>query len=62
MKKQLFTITMYFTIVFGMSPFGEKIVEDDSQLRLKVATAKRISVPPVIDGVLDDSVGVKQLF
>jgi hypothetical protein len=62
MKKQLFTITMYFTIVFGMSPFGEKIVEDDSQLRLKVATAKRISVPPVIDGVLDDSVWSKAII
>ena len=34
---------------------GEKIVVDDTQLRYKVATAERISTPPIIDGILDDS-------
>ena len=44
-----------------MSFLGEKIVEDDTELRLKVATAQRTSSPPVIDGILDDSVWNKAI-
>ena len=44
-----------------MSFLGKKIVEDDTQLRLKVATAQRTSAPPVIDGILDDSVWNKAI-
>jgi len=61
MKKILFTILIYFNVIFGMSFLGKKIVEDDTQLRLKVATAQRTSAPPVIDGILDDSVWNKAI-
>ena len=56
MKKILFTIFIYFSFLFGAPLLGEKIVIDDSQLRYKVATAERISAPPIIDGILDDNV------
>ena len=61
MKKILFTILIYFNVIYGMPFLGKKIVEDDTQLRLKVATAQRTSVPPVIDGILDDSVWNKAI-
>ena len=54
MKKILFTILIYFNIIFGMSILGEKIVDDDTQLKLKVAIATRIANPPIIDGDLSD--------
>ena len=37
-----------------MSILGEKIVDDDTQLKLKVAIATRIANPPIIDGDLSD--------
>ena len=55
MKKILFTILIHFSFLIGSSILGEKIVIDDTQLRYKVATAERISAPPNIDGILDDS-------
>ena len=55
MKKILFTILIYFNVIYSMPFLGEKIIDDDTTLKLKVATAIRIANPPIIDGDLSDS-------
>ncbi|MDP6339610.1 MAG: DUF5916 domain-containing protein [Candidatus Marinimicrobia bacterium] len=57
MKKIIITFLVYTTILAGASSSTARgIVEDFSQLKYKVAMATRTSNPPVIDGIIDETV------
>ena len=49
------SLVIFTSILLGESSNSRGIVDDFSKLKYKIAKATRVSTPPVIDGILDDS-------
>ena len=55
------SLVIFTSILLGESSNSRGIVDDFTKLKYKRAKATRVSAPPVIDGILDDSVWNKAI-